>query len=228
MTRGGGTRSKADAGAWRMRWWAACGALALIVAIAVVALGLPEFSQSPATPSIAPAQGSEVSAAPERGATLNAPASEAVETASVQGVRETAHVTPHASKLAPLYGALVKVESGAAAAPVTILHLGDSHIASDRITGEVRRLLQARFGDAGRGLMMPGFPFPYYKAPGFSFEKTGKWTAADSLNEDGAYGITGVSLAGSGADAVLKLPARPGRSRHRRCLCWLAPAGATR
>ena len=45
--------------------------------------------------------------------------------------------------------------------------------------------MQARFGDAGRGLMMPGFPFPYYKAPGFDFEKIGEWTAANSLTDEG-------------------------------------------
>ena len=80
---------------------------------------------------------------------------------------------PATGDLDPFYAKLLKLEARTATKPVTILHLGDSHIASDRITGEVRRLFQARFGDGGRGLMMPGFPFPYYKAPGFSFEKTG-------------------------------------------------------
>jgi hypothetical protein len=32
---------------------------------------------------------------------------------------------------------------GQASDPVTILHLGDSHFATDNITGELRRLLQA-------------------------------------------------------------------------------------
>ena len=60
-----------------------------------------------------------------------------------QVVRETksARITPPASKLGALYEALFKLESASGSAPVTILHLGDSHIASDRITGEVRRLL---------------------------------------------------------------------------------------
>ena len=86
---------------------------------------------------------------------------------------------PHSGKLATFYNALAGLEAGTDASPVTVLHLGDSHIASDRITGEVRKLMQARFGDAGRGLMMPGFPFPYYKAPGFDFEKIGEWTARE-------------------------------------------------
>jgi lysophospholipase L1-like esterase len=109
------------------------------------------------------------------------------------------------SSLDPFYASLFALESGSKAAPLTILHLGDSHIAADRITGEVRRLLQARFGDAGRGLMMPGFPFPYYQAPGFSFEKTGSWTAANSLTQEGTYGITGVNLTADAPDATLTL-----------------------
>ena len=89
---------------------------------------------------------------------------------------------------------------------MTILHLGDSHIASDRITGEVRRLLQARFGDAGRGLMMPGFPFPYYKAPGFSFEKKGNMDGGGQLTRGGELWDHGREPdRDSGADAVLKL-----------------------
>jgi lysophospholipase L1-like esterase len=37
--------------------------------------------------------------------------------------------------------------------PVRILHLGDSHIAADYISGPIRRRLQSKFGDAGRGFM---------------------------------------------------------------------------
>jgi hypothetical protein len=112
---------------------------------------------------------------------------------------------PHSGKLATFYNALAGLEAGTNSLPVTVLHLGDSHIASDRITGEVRKAMQARFGDAGRGLMMPGFPFPYYKAPGFDFEKIGEWTAANSLAEDGTYGISGVSLSSASTDAALIL-----------------------
>jgi lysophospholipase L1-like esterase len=138
-------------------------------------------------------------------------APDAVDATATQVARETKKAprppAPPApvGKLATFYDALLKLEGGNAATPVTVLHLGDSHIASDRITGEVRRLLQARFGDAGRGLMMPGFPFPYYKAPGFTFEKSGKWTVANSLTDDGDYGVSGVSLTANSADASLKL-----------------------
>jgi len=105
------------------------------------------------------------------------------------------------------YDALLALESGKTQEPVTILHLGDSHIAADRITKDIRRQLQERFGDAGRGLMMPGFPFEYYRAEGVSFEKTGDWQVSNSLNQDGVYGITGVSMTASSPDARLSVNA---------------------
>lgn len=39
--------------------------------------------------------------------------------------------------------------------PFSILHIGDSHIQPDIATGVVRRKMQAEFGDAGRGLVIP-------------------------------------------------------------------------
>ena len=134
----------------------------------------------------------------------------ATSSGELKDTADRAEVRTAASKLTAFYAALAKLEDGQAPDPVTILHLGDSHIATDNITGELRRLLQARFGDAGRGLMMPGFPFSGYKAPGFSFEKHGAWTAADSVHEEGAYGITGVSVTADAAGAELKLASSAG------------------
>lgn len=44
-------------------------------------------------------------------------------------------------------------------APVSIVQLGDSHTAADLFSGELRRLLQARYGDGGIGLV-PASPVP--------------------------------------------------------------------
>ncbi|MBX2870640.1 MAG: LysM peptidoglycan-binding domain-containing protein [Saprospiraceae bacterium] len=38
---------------------------------------------------------------------------------------------------------------------VTVVHIGDSHIQADLLTGRVRLLLQQRFGAAGRGFIFP-------------------------------------------------------------------------
>src|ERR1700683_5343573 len=43
-----------------------------------------------------------------------------------------------------------------------ILHYGDSPTTADSITSEVRRLLQARFGDAGHGFLLIAKPWAWY------------------------------------------------------------------
>ncbi|MBI2897569.1 MAG: hypothetical protein HYY06_28685 [Deltaproteobacteria bacterium] len=42
-------------------------------------------------------------------------------------------------------------------AVVRVAHLGDSHTASDALTGRLRRLLQDGLGDAGHGFVVPGW-----------------------------------------------------------------------
>lgn len=55
------------------------------------------------------------------------------------------------------WGALARKFDDAAAAKdtVNILVIGDSHVQADGNTGRMRRILQADFGNAGRGLMIP-------------------------------------------------------------------------
>lgn len=112
---------------------------------------------------------------------------------------------PYAS-LTRFYRALGDLKSGLRSEPVTVLHLGDSHIAADRFSGNLRNLFQARFGDAGRGMMMPGFPFPYYRARGVTFSKKGAWVSANSFKgDDGPYGLSGVRLSAARKSASLSL-----------------------
>jgi lysophospholipase L1-like esterase len=56
--------------------------------------------------------------------------------------------------LTPFFNKLLKLEDGDTN-QVNILHLGDSHIQADFLTREVRKNLQQRFGNAGRGLVFP-------------------------------------------------------------------------
>ncbi len=218
-SRGGPAGGLRAARLWR--WWPALLCAAGVGALA--GLGLPEFLSEPPAPvavqeptirDIEPA----VSTAAQDTPNINNPVA----------IQATATVKPHTGKLAAFYNALAGLETGAAASPVTVLHLGDSHIASDRITGEVRELMQARFGDAGRGLMMPGFPFPYYKAPGFDFEKIGEWTAANSLTDEGIYGISGVSLSSASPDAALVLTSTGAPFASAEVILLQAPGNGTR
>ncbi|MEM8744008.1 MAG: GDSL-type esterase/lipase family protein, partial [Pseudomonadota bacterium] len=119
--------------------------------------------------------------------------------------------TASAEPLSKFFRALNELKTGVRETPVTVLHLGDSHIAADRFTGPFRSLFQERFGDAGRGMMMPGFPFPYYRAQGAQFSRSGNWSAANSFKKDpGPYGISGVRLTAREKGARLTLEGTDG------------------
>jgi hypothetical protein len=103
------------------------------------------------------------------------------------------------------FAALAKLEKGGEKETVTILHIGDSHIAADRFSGGLREQFQSRFGDAGRGLLTPGL----YLAHGVKFDRGGKWSVALSTGDaTGPFGITGAKLTASERDAWVRLTAK--------------------
>lgn len=61
------------------------------------------------------------------------------------------HIIYNGADWAPLRQAFL----GSASKPVSIVHIGDSHIQADISSGTVRELLQYDFGNAGRGLVVP-------------------------------------------------------------------------
>ncbi len=107
--------------------------------------------------------------------------------------------------LSRFFSALAKVEAREPGKTVTILHLGDSHIAADRFSGDLREQFQSRFGDAGRGMVMPGL----YLADGVKFDRGGEWQAALSTGKvPGPYGLAGAKLSARNSDAWLRLTAK--------------------
>jgi lysophospholipase L1-like esterase len=78
--------------------------------------------------------------------------------------------------------------------------LGDSHAQADFWTGQLRRGLQARFGNAGPGFVHLGFKA--YRHDGIRFDIGGKWRMrpkAPSTSRrwgDGAFGLGGILHAG--------------------------------
>lgn len=64
--------------------------------------------------------------------------------------------------LAPFLERLAALERGETKV-VRVVWFGDSHVQADLLTGQARALLQARFGDAGPGLVMPGNPWRYFR-----------------------------------------------------------------
>ncbi len=116
-------------------------------------------------------------------------------------------VLPAAKSLANFYAALSALASGRRSQPVTILHLGDDHIAYDRFAGPLREHLTSRFGSAGRGLMMPGL-FPLR---GMQASHGGQWNLASAAaGAQGPFGITGVRMTSGSADSWLRFTVAQG------------------
>ncbi|MCU1237463.1 MAG: hypothetical protein JWP63_5430 [Candidatus Solibacter sp.] len=91
------------------------------------------------------------------------------------------------------YGALRRRDS-----VTRIVHYGDSPTTADLITGDIRGLLQERFGDAGHGFLLPGKPWAWYQHTGVRLSGSG-WQMVPASHfeaRDGLFGLGGVSLTG--------------------------------
>jgi len=90
-----------------------------------------------------------------------------------------------------------------------ILHYGDSPTTADSITSDIRRLLQARFGDAGHGFLLIAKPWAWYGHNGMRLDAKG-WQiepASQKREPDGIHGLGGVSFRGEpGAVSRVGLP----------------------
>ena len=94
-----------------------------------------------------------------------------------------------------------------------IVHLGDSHIQADMMTGLIRRGLQARYGDAGRGLVFP-YQLAATNAPrDIIFTSSCAWRSARlvKLSPEMACGISGFVIHSDAANPVIELCLKPGR-----------------
>jgi hypothetical protein len=69
---------------------------------------------------------------------------------------------PHGT-LAPFFQRFARVVRGRAQGPVRIGVYGDSNGTMDYMTGEMRRVLQTSFGDAGHGFMALARPWKWYR-----------------------------------------------------------------
>jgi lysophospholipase L1-like esterase len=73
-----------------------------------------------------------------------------------------------AERLSGVFEALETLESGRSKEDVRVVQYGDSHTASDLAVSVLRRQLQARFGDGGRGFVSMGKPWRTYAQDGIS------------------------------------------------------------
>jgi lysophospholipase L1-like esterase len=133
-----------------------------------------------------------------------------------------------AAPLLPLYRALLPAEGGARAAPVVILQIGDSHTANDSFSGRMRELFQARFGDAGRGVLPPGVPFRYYRPARVSVTSRG-WSVVSSFRSgaDGIFGVTGLRQHADGPAEMILSATDPGDLDRAEIEVLRQPGGGT-
>jgi hypothetical protein len=132
------------------------------------------------------------------------------ETASGASIAPFAEQNP-AELLASFHNDLRSLAAGERTQPVTILHLGDDHVAADRLTSALRRLFQSRFGDAGRGLVMPAGVYRSHRADGVRFGLEGSWRSELASGPTaGGFGLTGARTIATAKGAVMTIEADDG------------------
>ena len=101
----------------------------------------------------------------------------------------------------------------------TIVHIGDSHIQPGIVSDEVRRTLQERFGNGGRGLISPlalagtNEPNDYLLKSSSSISASSRLLSSSKL---AGMGMTGVAVKFSGASTNLNIKAKqPGDDFYR-------------
>jgi hypothetical protein len=118
--------------------------------------------------------------------------------------------------------------------PVHIVQIGDSHTAGDVLTGAWRDLLQARYGNGGRGVLAAGRPWDGYITHGVTATMSPGWRIAATFGkgaENAAVplGLASYSLTSLQPGATIGLTAdSPAMDFDRFVLCAMAgPNNAT-
>jgi len=106
----------------------------------------------------------------------------------------------NAAALVPFFEQLYRQQHGDLAGPLRTLHYGDSHVAADEWTGDIRERLQQTFGDGGSGYSLAGRPWNSYRRFDLKSGSTRGWHSDGLVGRsgDGMYGLGGVSMTASG------------------------------
>lgn len=86
--------------------------------------------------------------------------------------------------------------AGSATSPVSIVHIGDSHIQADISTGTTRELLQYDLGNAGRGLVSPLRMSGTNEPVDYLFQSRSSWNPVKLMSQTWhqTVGFTGTSI----------------------------------
>ncbi|CAN5682274.1 hypothetical protein BH10ACI4_BH10ACI4_03990 [soil metagenome] len=123
------------------------------------------------------------------------------------------------------FDSLRRLETGGGTGHVSVLHYGDSPTTADLITGDVRSLLQKRFGEAGYGYLLVAKPWAWYGHRGTDLSDHG-WTISTAVGKGRAeaYGLGGASFVGSAGDASSHITLKDGAESALE-LAYLAQPG---
>jgi lysophospholipase L1-like esterase len=101
--------------------------------------------------------------------------------------------------LVPFFEQLYRHQRGELPGPVRVLQYGDSHTAADEMSGELRSLFQAAFGNGGSGFSMAGKPWRTYRRRDVKSGSSEGWHTDGLVSRtgDGHYGLGGVSMTAS-------------------------------
>jgi len=82
-------------------------------------------------------------------------------------------------------------EAKASGADLRVLHIGDSHIARDTFSGDLRTLLSSDRQTGARGLLPAGTVYPFFLARGVEIDMSDGWDVVRARNEDasGPFGV---------------------------------------
>lgn len=111
------------------------------------------------------------------------------------------------------HAALDRAEAKDPGGRALVLVFGDSHTAGDHLTGLLRRALGARFGQGGRGFVLPGKPaIRHYYLRDVAYGSSGKWQAELGGKRDNLepFGLAGVRS----------------HTDDKRALAWVQTCGA--
>lgn len=108
------------------------------------------------------------------------------------------HLDAPRGTLDMLYKGLAAAEKAEPSSRVLMVFFGDSHTAGDSMTSRMRTTWQARFGDAGRGLVAAGRPpARHYYQRDVKYGAAGSWkSAVGGVRDPEPYGVAGLRVYG--------------------------------
>ncbi|MFO8073934.1 MAG: GDSL-type esterase/lipase family protein [Polyangia bacterium] len=111
---------------------------------------------------------------------------------------------PGGAAMRPFYRGLEELEREERSR-VAIEHYGDSILTSDFVSGQIRRLMQRRFGDGGHGFVLLGRPWRWYRHLDIRHGVRGEWRSRPLTSApvaDGLFGLGGVAFEAASGKAV--------------------------